>query len=445
MKREKDIFEVEDQLRIFYHKARSDLQKAIKEEEKEYDCEEQVEKLLEKLEKLDREELRQIEENSGKEKLERKARDMLKNVEKARKDLREDNLYELKNYLQEIAEILESSGFTFPEEEEKQHAQYFVKNTLHGVNRAIEYREAEAELEGRTEELLKRIESADEEEVERIQEKLEADNLEEGFEVELEEKCRELWEEKEKVREKIEDKEYREALEYVKDLGKLLDAIEIDLDHIEKIQEKYEVDFGNPMLENVVYPLKGRDDLLIKFEGTLRKCKKLKKFIDQLPDDVNIARIIEVGLYSGEPIGHDVPAQIIERVSGYQVQHADDVSKLLSIIADAPQKHFDKLVRDSETMIKHGIVPDASDNLFYNKEKGFIWIDPLTYDITDRIEKGLDNDRFNYFNQTVSMRYAGDQKDRENAKKVFSKLKEAGAPQRGKSLEQALQDFLEEK
>jgi hypothetical protein len=320
-----------------------------------------------------------------------------------------------------------------------------VKSALHGVNTAIEYKEAEAELEGQTEKLLKRIESADEQKVERIQEKLETDNLEEGFEVDLEEKCRDLWEGTEKVQENIENGNYREALEYVENVGKILDSIEIDLDHIEKLHEKYEVDFENPLLKNVVYPLKGRDDLLIKFQGSLRECKKLKKFIDQLPDDVNIARIVEVGLYSGEPVGHDEPAQIIEKVSGYQVQHAEDDSELLSIIADAPQQHFDKLVRDSEAMIEHGLVPDASDNLFYNGERGFVWIDPLRYNITDRIEKGLDNDRFNYFAQTVPMRYASNQEDKENGRKVFSKLEEAGAPQREKSLEQALQDFLEGK
>ena len=443
MKREKDLFEVEQQLRRFYQNAKADLQKAIKEEEKEYDCEKQVEKLLKKLEELDKQELRQISENSGKEELAKKSRYLLEEIEEARKDLREGNLYELKDYLNEVEEILEDSGFTFPEEENNKRAHYFIGNALHGVNTAIEYQEVEGELEGHTQKLLKRIESADKQEIKRIQDNLESDNIEEGFEVELEEKCRQLWKETEKTREHIENEDYREALEYVQEVGKLLEAIEIDLDHVLKLHEKYEVDFENPMLKNVVYPLKDRDDLLIKFQGSLRECKKLKKFIDQLPEDVNIARIVEVGLYSGEPIGHDEPAQIIEKVSGYQVQHADDDSELLSIIAEAPQKHFDKLVRDSEAMIKHGLVPDASDNLFYNRERGFVWIDPLRYDITDRIEKGLDNDRFNYFAQTVPMRYAGDQEDKGNGRKVFSKLEEAGAPQRDKSLEQALEDFLE--
>lgn len=428
---------------MFYRKARRDLKKAIKEEEKEYDCEKQVEKFLEKLEELDKQELRQISENSGKKELGKKSRYLLEQIEEAREDLREGNLYELKNYLQEVEEILENSGFIFPEEEHERRAHYFIGNALHGVNTAIDYREAGAELEGHTEELLKRIESVDEQEIERIQKKLEADNLEEGFEVELEEKYQRLWKETEKVREHIKNENYREALEYVEDVGKILDSIEIDLDHIGKLHEKYEVDFENPLLKNAVYPLKDRDDLLIKFEGTLRHCKKLKKFIDQLPDDVNIARIVEVGLYSGDPVGHDEPAQIIEKVSGYQVQHAEDDGELLSIIADAPQEHFDKLVRDSEAMIKHGIVPDASDNLFYNRDIGFIWIDPLRYDITDRIEEGLDSDRFNYFSQTVPMRYAGNQKDKENGRKVFSKLKEAGAPQREKTLKKALEEFLE--
>jgi hypothetical protein len=330
---------------------------------------------------------------------------------------------------------LKNSEFTFPEEKEKHRAHYFIENALQGVNRAVEFEEAEAELEGHTEELLKRIESADQQEIEIIQEKLEADNLEDGFEVELEEKCRQLWKETEKIREHLENEKYEEALEYVKQVGKILDAIEIDLNHVEKFHKEYDVDFENPMLKNVVYPLRNREDLLIKFQGSLRQCKKLKKFIDQIPDDVNIARIVEVGLYSGEPVGHDQPAQIIERVSGYQVQHAEDDSELLSIIANAPQEHFNKLVRDSETMIKHGIVPDSSDNLFYNRERGFIWIDPIRYDITDRIEKSLDVDRFNYFRQVVPMRYAENQKDKKKREEGFLKTERSRGTSKRKIIE----------
>ena len=443
MFREKDIFETEAQMHRFQVKASSELRKAIDEEEKEYDCEEQAEKLLKRLEGLEASHLETIKENQGDEELKEKTMSLIQEVETARKNLNQGNLYELRDYLEDIERIIENFNFSFPEGDSERTAHYFIGNALHGVNLAIEYRKAEGELEGHTEELIERIESADEEEVRRIKQRLESSNSEEGFEVDLEEKCERLWRDTEKVRKHIEKRNFKQAKKYVDEVGKLLEAIEIDLDHIEKLHEKYDVDFQNPFLKNVVYPIKNEESLLIKFQGSLRQCKKLKKFIDQIPENVNLARIKEVGLYSGEPIGKDKPGQIIERVSGYQVQHAKNPSKLLELIADAPQEHFNKLVKDSETMIKYGVVPDASDNLFYNKRRGFVWIDPLKYDILARIEKGMDKDRFNYFSQTVPKSYADTEKDKENARKVFNKLKKAEAPQRDKSLKESLEEFIE--
>jgi len=360
---------------------------------------------------------------------------LIQEVEAARENLKQGNLCDLRDYLKDIERIIENFNFSFPDDESDQTANYFVGNALHGVKLAIEYREAEGKLEGHTEQLIERIESADKEEIKRIKERLESS--------ELEEKCEQLWKDTEKLRKHLEERNFKEAKNYVDEIGKLLEAIEIDLDHIEKLHEKYDVDFQNPLLKNVVYPIKNNDSLLIKFQGSLRHCKKLKKFIDKIPDDVNIARIKEVGLYSGESIGKDKPAQIIERVSGYQVQHAENPSKLLEIIANAPQEHFDKLVKDSETMIKYGVVPDASDNLFYNKRRGFVWIDPLKYDIVKRIERGMDTDRFNYFRQAVPKGYAETDKDIENGEKIFRKLKKAEAPQRDKSLKESLEEFTE--
>jgi hypothetical protein len=437
MRREKDIFEIEIQIQKFYQKARSELKKAIRDEEEEYDCEEQVEELLEKLEKLDEKKLKQISEELDDESLKDKCEDLLQEIETARKHLNQGNLYELKNYLQDIESVLKNSGFVFSEEKNEHWAHYFIGNALHGVNRAIDYKEAEAELEGHTEELLKRIESADEEEINQIQENLESSNQEEGFEVELEEKCGELWKETEKAREHLKNEEYKEALNYVEQVGKILKSIKIDLEHVERLENDYEIDEENPINENHVYPLKNRGDLLIKFNVSLRSSKKLKKLIDQMPDEVNITDIVEVGLYEGDP------AQIIRRAPGRQIQHAEDQDQLMSDIANAPQEHFDKLVRDSEKMARYGLRPDASDNLFYSKEKGFVWIDPLIYDIVDRKEKGLDSDRFDYFGIVVPKHDASNDEDKKKARQIVSKLKEAGAPESSKSLDKALNQFME--
>jgi len=65
MFREKDIFEIEEQMHRFQVEASSELRKAIDEEEKEHDCEEQVEKLLERLESLEASHLEMIKENQG--------------------------------------------------------------------------------------------------------------------------------------------------------------------------------------------------------------------------------------------------------------------------------------------------------------------------------------------------------------------------------------------
>ena len=158
----------------------------------------------------------------------------------------------------------------------------------------------------------------------------------------------------------------------------------------------------------------------------------------QLPDDVNLARIVEVGLYRGEP------AELIEKAPGVQIQHHPyERGVLLSTIAEAPQEHFDKLVRDSEVMAKYGLAPDASDNLFYSKEKGFYWIDPLIYKITDRIDDGLDADRFNYFRQTCPLNNVRNDEEKEKAMKIASKLKEAGAPEPDKTIDESLEDFDE--
>jgi hypothetical protein len=434
MEREKDVFEIEIQMQKFQSKARNEL--------KEVTYKREVKTLLEKLKKLEMEHFEKIRQDLDDEKLQEKAERLLKETEAARDQLEEGQLYKLRDYLREIKEIIDNSEFCFPDDKSRHTSYLFARNALSAVNDIIDYEEGkkdpEEELEGHTEELLQRIESADEQEIRQIQGKLESDSLEDGFEEDIEEKCRKIWKETDEARKNLQDGNYGEALEYVEEVGEILDAVQVELEHINRLENQFEIDKENPINKNHVYPLKNRNDLLIKFNVSLRDSKKLKKLIDQMPEDVNIAKIVEVGMYEGEP------AQIIKRAPGKQIRHADDPDRLMSEIADAPQEHFDKLVRDSELMAKYGLTPDASDNLFYSREKGFIWIDPLIYNITERAEKGLDNDRFNYFGQVVPKGQASSEADRERARKIVYKLEKAGALESGKSLEKALSKFLED-
>lgn len=427
---QRDIFEIEIEMRSLQEEARNELN--------ELTCKQEVQELLENLEMLEKKQFEKIEEIDDKN-LKKKFKRLLEETEAATENLKQENFEEVQNYLSDIKRIIDESNIAFPDTGSGSSG-VIASKALFAVENVLEYRKegnAEEKLEGYTEELLERIESADETEVEQIINNLESENQENGFEANLEDNCRKLWNETEKARKHLNEGNFEKALDYVKEVGKILKSIEINLDHIERLEDEFDIDEDNPVAKGKVYPLKSRDDVLLKFHGSLRKSKKLKKLIDKIPDEVNITRIVEVGLYEGEA------AEVIEKAPGQQIQHAENSKQLLNEIANAPQEHFNKLVNDSEVIIRYGLRPDASDNLFYSSEYGFYWIDPLVYDVVSRKEEGLDRDRFNYFRQVVPLHHPSNEKEEELARKIASKLKKADAQQSEESIDESLEEFLQ--
>ncbi len=153
--------------------------------------------------------------------------------------------------------------------------------------------------------------------------------------------------------------------------------------------------------------------------------QNLKKKLEDLPDNVNVAKILELKLE-----GSNLTA-IMEKAKGEPVHKRgetgyDTWSNRLTEIAEIPQAHYDKLLADLNALNKHNILFDPSkpDNLFYDKEKGFTFIDlslgegykgsliaPIIF--TYNFFKFGYEDKLNH-------------KDGENIEKIIKKLENAG-------------------
>jgi len=447
VEREKDVFEIADHLRQYALKAEKELEDAYREKEKEFEIEEYVEQLLEDMETIGEKRLAQIREQVEDEKLVGEWKNFLRRDEKAEKLLCQEELAELKDFLDEMhtvqEELVSDLGFV-PIQEAPDDIRKLYWSCLKAkseIEDAIAHRENEIELEGRAEKFLRRLESADKEEVKKFEEKI-------GDE-ELKQRCRSLWETTEKARSSLEEENYREVKNYIEKVREICKSIEYDLDHIERLEEKYEIkDKIGSGKNGTAYDLVSYEDRILKIgDGTLKMQKKMKKLLDQLPDNVNIVRVLEVGLFQGKP------ASVIERAPGEEVTLKGDRTrspdiwrKRMNQFAEAPQQHFDRLVEDIETVLRHGLTPDGSvGNLFYSSN-GFTLIDPLTENIVYREESGLDRERpWDYFRMVVGvsgeMPESITQEDLRNVSKIAKKLKRAGAPEPKKTVDESFQEF----
>lgn len=127
----------------------------------------------------------------------------------------------------------------------------------------------------------------------------------------------------------------------------------------------------------IAYEIEGRGDVIAK-RMPARKIKWERPIADALesvPGDVNVARVLGI-----ERSGDDIiviqaraPGRPLhDRAAGYDVWK-EEIRRLASV----PQGHYDKLVSDNVTLIKHGLMCDPSkpDNFFYDPSKGFTFID----------------------------------------------------------------------
>jgi hypothetical protein len=175
-----------------------------------------------------------------------------------------------------------------------------------------------------------------------------------------------------------EDGDYSEAREF-------FESIEGTVQHfVEDIEaEDLEVEKGEKLgegLNDEIYELGEIRVLRVsdeEIEGfNQRERQKLTKLrFDRLPDHLNIPRVEEVGVHDG------FSARIEERAPGRPLHEYDenysDWSQRLETLANAPQKHYDKLIEDSQGLEEYGLSVDdsAADNIFYDEEEGFTIVD----------------------------------------------------------------------
>ncbi|MBD3312271.1 hypothetical protein GF352_02325 [archaeon] len=172
----------------------------------------------------------------------------------------------------------------------------------------------------------------------------------------------------------------------------------------------------------------------------------LKKRISSLPEGVQAARILDIG------IKDDCLAMIMDRAKGKPLHNRfkpvnearEEYSQRLLDLSIAEQSLFDKLVSDNKALHEAGIQTDPSkpDNIFYQKDYGFTHIDLNTGDYfgslaAPLIFPGL----FSHLKKELT------KQDVKNALIIISKLEAAGDQQDYlfKSNKKMLTEALEDK
>lgn len=104
----------------------------------------------------------------------------------------------------------------------------------------------------------------------------------------------------------------------------------------------------------------------------------------RIPEETNIARTRQAG-YFDDGEYNDAPAACLTRVPGREA-HRDPESlvytgyerwsEMNEVLADAPQKHYDKLVEDIRTLAAHSMrIDPSSNNILYDEKEGFAIVD----------------------------------------------------------------------
>lgn len=196
-----------------------------------------------------------------------------------------------------------------------------------------------------------------------------------------------------------------------------------------------------------VYSIKNEPSLVLKkmawykiedkgnetYEYNLKKINEEIIKCRAIPKEVNISRTLKVGYHN------KYLSLLIERVDGIDVhkRHSEDYdffSKVIKIIANAPQSHYNKLFSDYYILRSLGFCFEIKPgNFMYNEKKGFFFIDidsyfkipsveTLKYDCDEpSFERALVNLDFINFKEKLS------NEDKKNMYGIFLKLKKAGS------------------
>lgn len=436
--RERNVFEVAHHLEDLIDESIDKVNEVVEMQEQEFEVEGKLESTLAELEKLESNDIGEIKEdlkgkeNLNEQKLLRQLEKVREGTEKARSYLDAEDFDNLKEYIEKVlrpvAIINSQTG--------KLEDEYQIANEARNEVRKIFKLEGKrSELTEKVEMALRTIEKADEARIEKFSEKIQDE--------ELEEDSRHLWDNTEQARNYLEDESYSDLLNYLKRVEDILDHILRDLEPHDL--SNYKVDKDDPIGEGAeakVYSIKDKKDVLLRIteNGDVGELAKHKRVTNQVSDDLSIARSLEVGVFDGKA------AEVVEKAPGHEThlttrggvktsdysreEEYENWSKLNSKFARAPQEHFDKLVRDTEILIKHSVNPDPQGcNLFYDEKEGFTWIDLSLYSY----EGGNYTKNPNLLCLVGSVRHAAgfypeflDQEDQENLLKIYNKMKRAG-------------------
>src|SRR3989339_419763 len=108
---------------------------------------------------------------------------------------------------------------------------------------------------------------------------------------------------------------------------------------------------------------------------TLEEGGEVRRRMLMLPENVQVARIIEVFVEDGEYY------ELQERAAGKPLHERKEKTEewlhRLQLLAQAPLEQYQKLIEDGRAISEVGLQMDPSkpDNIFYDPEKGFTYID----------------------------------------------------------------------
>lgn len=182
------------------------------------------------------------------------------------------------------------------------------------------------------------------------------------------------------------------------------------------------------------YTLRGHPSLFVRItQDRLQLLEETRERSEDLPDDVNFSKPLEIGVYEGPEFDGERRAMVLERPLGHVVHDENNPRRKRwrrtnQLLAEAPQQHYDKLVDDVEVLEEAGmrIDPASASNFFYHPDNGFTVVPashgnelsigflaiPLaaTYLVEEFDEPGFT------------------EKDVENLHMIYQKLRAVGAP-----------------
>lgn len=187
--------------------------------------------------------------------------------------------------------------------------------------------------------------------------------------------------------------------------------------------------------DKVCFAVDGTNDLVL-LESSFRFISsdqayaehlELMKYENRLPHDVNVARIINVE--KTESCIQEVQEKAIGRkIHDRKDINIDSYRRGLEILALIPLSHYTKLVRDLRIIELYGlrIDPSKPDNIFYDKDLGFTFIDLEVANDTDKKGRSLIVPLLYTYNINTRFRDMLSKKDIGNIKTIIEKLKQAG-------------------